>query len=190
MVVSWDKLAAACLLKCAYLDRWLAFEFSGGISLAMQKTVVLGVGNTLLSDEGAGVHAMRYLQAHSDHGEQIEFLDAGTLSFTLADNIASASNLIIFDAARIDASPGTVRIFEGAEFDTFLKSGRLSVHEVGFADLMDIARLQDCLPANRALIGIQPEVLGWGESTGETVSRAIPRAADCASELISKWSAA
>jgi hydrogenase maturation protease len=150
----------------------------------------MGVGNTLLSDEGAGVHAMRYLQAHSDPAEQTAFLDAGTLSFTLADDIAAADNLIIFDAARIDASPGTVRVFEGAEFDAFLQSGRLSVHEVGFADLMDIARLQDCLPANRALIGIQPEVLGWGESTGESVTRAIPRAADSAMELINRWRSA
>jgi hydrogenase maturation protease len=82
---------------------------------------------------------------------------------------------------------GTVRVFEGAEFVAFLVSGRRSVHEVGFADLMDIARLQDCLPANRALIGIQPEVLGWGESTGESVTAALPRAADSAVDLIRKW---
>jgi hydrogenase maturation protease len=53
---------------------------------------------------------------------------------------------------------------------------------------MDIARLQDSLPANRALIGIQPEVLGWGDSTGESVTAAIPRAADSARALIDKWS--
>jgi hydrogenase maturation protease len=153
----------------------------------MYRTVVLGVGNTLLSDEGAGVHAMRYLQAHSDPTGPTEYVDAGTLSFTLAADIAAADNLIVFDAARIGAEPGTVHVYEGEDFDAFLQSGRLSVHEVGFADLMDIARLQDCLPRNRALIGIQPEVLGWGESTGESVTRAIPIAADCAVDLIQRW---
>ncbi|MDH4048208.1 MAG: HyaD/HybD family hydrogenase maturation endopeptidase [Gammaproteobacteria bacterium] len=151
------------------------------------RTLVLGVGNTLLADEGAGVHAMRYLQSHSESLPQTEFLDAGTLSFTLASDIAEADNLIIFDAAQINASPGTIRVFEGEELDSFLNSGRRSVHEVGFADLMDIARLQDCLPANRALIGIQPELLGWGDSTGESVTAAIPRAADSARALITKW---
>jgi len=154
----------------------------------MTQTLVLGVGNTLLSDEGAGVHAMSYFQAHSAGLINIEFLDAGTLSFTLADDIASADNLIIFDAAQLDAEPGTVRVFENAELDGFLRFGRRSVHEVGFADLMDIARLQDCLPVNRALIGIQPGETGWGEHAGAVVQAAFPLAANCAMSLVRKWS--
>ena len=155
----------------------------------MSNTLVLGVGNTLLSDEGAGVHAMHYLQAHSAEDSCTEFLDAGTLSFTLADDIASATNLIIFDAAQLGAAPGSIRVFENEELDEFLCSGRRSVHEVGFADLLDIARLQYCLPVNRALIGIQPGDLGWGEYSGAAVQAAFPRAAELASALIRKWSA-
>ena len=154
----------------------------------MSKTLVLGVGNTLLCDEGAGVHAMHYLQAHSPELADTEFLDAGTLSFTLADDIASATNLIIFDAAQLGAEAGAVRVFENDELDNFLRFGRRSVHEVGFADLMDIARLQDCLPLNRALIGIQPGNLGWGEHAGAAVQAAFPVAADHATSLIRKWS--
>jgi len=153
----------------------------------MSETLVLGVGNTLLADEGAGVHALRYLERHYEDLPATEFLDAGTLSFTLADDIADARNLLIFDAAQLGEPPGAVRVFEGAAFDDFLLSGRRSVHEVGFADLMDIARLQDCLPLNRALIGIQPEVLGWGEIPGECVAAAIPQAAAMAAELIRRW---
>ena len=154
----------------------------------MSETLVRGVGNTLLSDEGAGVHAMRHFQSYSVEFTDITFLDAGTLSFTLADDIASATNLVIFDAAELDSAPGTVRVFEDDELDHFLHSGRRSVHEVGFADLMDIARLQDCLPLHRALIGIQPGDFGWGEYPGEAVQAAFPLAADCAAALIRKWS--
>jgi hydrogenase maturation protease len=71
----------------------------------MKKTLVLGVGNTLLADEGAGVHAMRYLRNQFASLPETEFLDAGTLSFTLVDDIASTDNLIIFDAAQLDAAP-------------------------------------------------------------------------------------
>lgn len=132
---------------------------------------------------------MRYLRNQCASIPETEFLDAGTLSFTLVDDIASADNLIIFDAAQLDAVPGAIEVFEGDEFDEFLRSGRRSVHEVGFADLMDIARLQDCLPINRALIGIQPELLGWGDSPGDSVTAAIPAAAESAMALIEKWSA-
>jgi len=153
----------------------------------MSGTLILGVGNTLLSDEGAGVHAMCYLRDRGKAPEGTRFIDAGTLSFVLADDIASATNLVIFDAAELDDNPGTVRVFEGAEFDEFLKSGKRSVHEVGFADLMDIARLQDCLPARRALIGIQPGEFGWGSEPGDKVRAAIPEAARLARQLIEDW---
>jgi hydrogenase maturation protease len=155
----------------------------------MIRTLVLGVGNTLLADEGAGVHALNYLAQHYDDLPNTEFLDAGTLSFTLAADIGEADNLVIFDAAQLEDKAGAIRVFEGAALDEFLISGRRSVHEVGFADLMDIARLQDCLPVNRALIGIQPEILGWGELPSETVAAVIPKAAAIAADLIREWSA-
>lgn len=153
----------------------------------MARTLILGVGNTLRSDEGAGVHAMNYLKARYEL-RHTRFVDGGTLSFTLAGEIADADNLIVFDAAQLNAAPGSVRVFEGEEFDAFLKSGVLSVHEVGFADLMDIARLQDSLPQQYALIGIQPENFDWGDAPGEKVSAAIPHAAAQAAKLVARWS--
>ena len=153
----------------------------------MGKTLIMGVGNTLLTDEGAGVHAMHFVQAMAEWPASVEFLDAGTLSFTLADAIAAAENLVILDAAELQSEPGHVRVFVGEELDEFLKSGKRSVHEVGFADLMDIARLQECLPVNRALIGIQPGDFGWGDRPGDAVSEAIPAAADLAADLIERW---
>ena len=152
----------------------------------MTNTLVLGVGNVLLADEGAGVHAMRYLKDHYDL-QGVEYIDAGTLSFTLASDIAAADHLVVFDAAQIGAAPGGIRVFEDAEVDDFLRSGKCSVHEVGFADLMDIARLEGYLPERYALIGIQPETLGWGETPSESVRRALPRAAANAAALVHKW---
>ena len=152
----------------------------------MTKTLVLGVGNILLADEGAGVHAMHYLEEHYDLPDTT-FIDAGTLSFTLAADIAAADHLVVFDAAQMGADAGEVKVFEGSDMDEFLTSGRGSVHEVGFSDLMDIARLEDVLPQKYAMIGIQPELLGWGEAPGETVRRALPRAAANAAALIFRW---
>ena len=150
------------------------------------KTLVLGVGNTLLADEGAGVHAMQFLKDQYDLPDT-EFLDGGTLSFTLAGAIAEATNLVIFDAAQLDGEPGCIRVFEGAEFQDYLSSGCRSVHEVGFADLMDITRLLDCLPDNCALIGIQPGYVDWSDRPGEAVHDAIPKAAAQGAALICRW---
>jgi len=132
---------------------------------------------------------MRFLESGAAWPDEYEFVDAGTLSFTLADAIATADNLIIFDAAEFGETPGHVRALEGDDLDEFLVSGKRSVHEVGFADLMDISRLQGCLPGNRALIGIQPGDFGWGDRPGDAVNAALPRAAEIAKDLLDKWSA-
>jgi hydrogenase maturation protease len=153
-----------------------------------RKTLVLGLGNTLLGDEGAGVYAVRALQErHADRAD-VEFLDGGTLSFSLAGPIEDADSLIVIDATQLKASPGTVRVFEGEDMDRFLGSHRnSSVHEVSLMDLMAIARLVEALPARRALIGIQPEYLDWSDAPTQTVARAIPVACDLAMQLIGRW---
>lgn len=153
-------------------------------------TLVLGIGNTLLTDEGVGVHAIHYLEQHYSKSPDIEYLDGGTLSFTLAAQLEQAKNLIVIDAAQLNAKPGTVRTFFGADMDTFLnKQTKRSVHEVGLMDLIDIARLTEKLPQKRALIGIQPENIDWGEIPSPDVHAAVPFAARKTAELIEEWNA-
>lgn len=152
------------------------------------KTLVLGLGNTLLGDEGAGVYAVRALQEQHEGLADVEFLDGGTLSFTLAGPIEEAGSLIVIDATQLQAQPGTVRVFEGEDMDRFLGSHRKSsVHEVSLMDLMAIATLAESLPAHRALIGIQPEYLDWSDAPTDAVARAIPLACDMAMGLVERW---
>ena len=153
----------------------------------MNRTLILGIGNVLLSDEGAGIHTLEYLSNHYPALPGVEYLDGGTLSFTLAGPIEDADNLIVIDAARLQMEPGSVRCMIGEQMDRFLGTGKCSVHEVGLADLIDIATLTGSLPRNRALIGIQPEKIGWGESPSEPVAQAIPEAAGCVLKMISEW---
>ena len=98
--------------------------------------LVLGIGNTLLADEGVGIVAMRELETQFGAREDMEFLDGGTLSFTLAVPISECDALLVIDAAELGAAPGTVRSFEGEAMDQFLGENRKSsVHEVGLLDL-------------------------------------------------------
>ncbi len=151
-------------------------------------TVVLGVGNTLLTDEGVGVHVVERLRLDHSGLEDVEYLDGGTLSFTLAGPMAEADQLIIIDAAELKASPGTVTLFENEAMDDYLGRGkRRSVHEVSLLDLLAVAHLTDSLPQRRALIGIQPQELGWGDAPSAAVAAAIPAACELTLNLIRKW---
>jgi len=150
-------------------------------------TLILGIGNTLLQDEGVGVYVMEYLRSRHGQRAGLRFLDGGTLSFTLAGDIAQADALIVSDAARLGAPPGTVRTFQGREMDRYLRGARNSVHEVGLADLFDMARLSDSLPPQRALVGIEPAALDWGDRPSAVVAAAIPRAAANVLEILRDW---
>jgi len=149
--------------------------------------LVLGIGNNLLSDEGIGIHVLRYLQQHHGDLPDVQYLDGGTLSFTLAEAIAACDGLIVVDAARLDAVPGSVRLFCDQAMDDYLKGKRGSVHEVGLTDLLDMARLTDDLPVKRCLVGVQPQSLDWGESPTPIVEQAIPEAASYVLGCIRDW---
>jgi hydrogenase maturation protease len=153
------------------------------------KTTILGIGNSLLRDEGVGVHVLKALRASLPENDSLSFVDGGTLSFTLAAEIEQTDRLIVIDAAQLHEPPGTVRCFVDAEMDAFLGSCKRSVHEVGLLDLFDIARLTRTLPRQRALIGIQPASVDWGEEPTEAVAAAVPVAVEKTRELLQCWQA-
>jgi len=152
--------------------------------------LVLGLGNILLSDEGAGVYVVQRLQGHGDAmaGLGLRPLDGGTLSFTLAGPIQEADGLIVVDTAALEAEAGAVRVFEGDAMDHFVATGKKSsVHEVGLVDLLAVARLEERLPPHRALVGIQPQWIDWGEELSPAVSAALGRACEAVEEVARRW---
>ena len=154
----------------------------------LNKTLVLGIGNPLMQDDGVGVHAIQRLKTMYPDSPQVEFMDGGTLSFSLIGVIESATNLIVIDAAQLNDEPGSVKTFFGEEMDIFLgQQKNSSVHDITLVDLMSIALLSDQLPDRRALIGIQPGAIDWSTEPTPAIKKAIPNVCNMALELIEKW---
>lgn len=155
------------------------------------RTLILGIGNTLLTDEGVGIHVLQALEpsfADLSFSSDITLLDGGTLSFTLAGPIEEADALIVVDAANIKASPGEWKLFQGEEMDAFLMGNRKStVHEVGLTDLRAIAILAGHWPERRAMLAIQPDIVDWGEQATPAVAAAIPPVCAAILELLKDW---
>ena len=147
-------------------------------------TLVIGIGNNLLGDDGAGIHAIERLRGKQlpDH---VDLVDGGTLSFTLLEQVENAEYLIIVDAAELDADPGTVRVFMNDEMDAFLATSRRpSVHEVNLLDVLTAARLRRRMPARYAMVGIQPLNVEWSSTPSEPVDQAVDQAVEIIAELI------
>jgi hydrogenase maturation protease len=155
--------------------------------LANNNTLVLGIGNTLLSDEGVGVHMLDWLGENHPDLPNVDYLDGGTLSFTLAGWIEDADQLVVIDAAQLDSVPGTVQVFEGEAMDRFAGRTKRSVHEVSLGDLLAIAHLTDTIPRHRALVAIQPQEIDWGSRLSDAVELALPVAAEKVAMLVNRW---
>lgn len=152
-------------------------------------TLILGLGNVLLTDEAVGPVVVGRLAVESEGDSGLRFLDGGTLSFTLAVPIEECERLIVVDAAVLGEPPGSVRVFQGEAMDRQLSRHAKSVHEVSLADLMDMARLTDRLPQRRALIGIEPALVDWGDGLTAQVAAAVPLAMAEVRRILSEWDA-
>ncbi|MCG7982389.1 MAG: HyaD/HybD family hydrogenase maturation endopeptidase [Candidatus Thiodiazotropha lotti] len=155
--------------------------------MMIERVLILGIGNTLLSDEGIGIHLVTAMQQKTGDIPGVTFMDGGTLSFTLAEPIANADGLIVVDAARMKQPPGTLQVFHNEEMDRYLSGNRSSVHEVSLGDLLDIARLSETLPAQRYLVGIEPKELDWGESLSDVVAPSVEQGIEAIIAILTEW---
>lgn len=114
-------------------------------------TLILGVGNLLVGDEGVGVHVARELAAE-DWPPHVTVLDGGTGGFHLLEHLQQHPRVILVDATRDGSPAGTVRSFRAA---TPLECPpALGAHDIGLRDLLSAA----------ALLG------GWGEVQVVTIA--------------------
>jgi hydrogenase maturation protease len=142
--------------KCPESNKQQFLKDSGQSVL---NVLVLGIGNILLSDEGAGVKAAEELQNRYDCSDAVEIVDGGTVGFELLPYFENRSHILIIDAVKTGNKPGTiVRIDDPPAF--FQK--KVSPHQIGLADVMGMAVITDNMPQNIALFGIEPKELSTG----------------------------
>lgn len=121
--------------------------------------LILGIGNLLWADEGFGVRCVEALSARYRFDDRVRLLDGGTQGIYLVNQLAGIEHLIIFDAIDYGLPPGTLKIVRDSEVPRFLGVKNMSLHQVGFQDVLAMAELLDQLPAHLLLIGVQPERL-------------------------------
>jgi hydrogenase maturation protease len=148
-------------------------------------TVVIGVGNTILSDDGVGVHAARLLQDDSRLPAGVTILDGGTLGLELIPYASDASRLLLLDALNSREAPGTlIRMTARDLLDT---SGGWSVHQLGVADLIAALALVSTRHQDIVVLGVQPANTDWGTSLSPHVETALIGLVDAALAQLQLW---
>ncbi|MFZ3332192.1 MAG: hydrogenase maturation protease [Candidatus Acidiferrales bacterium] len=153
--------------------------------LLASDTVVIGVGNTILSDEGVGVHAARLLESDPRVPTGVTILDGGTMGLELVPYASDASRVLLLDAMNSGNTPGTLARLTGS--DLLGTTGGRSAHQLGVADLIGALFLVSTAPQDIVVLGVQPAYTDWGTSLSPEVQAALLPLVDAALAQLQLW---
>ena len=143
----------------------------------MRKVLILGIGNTLRSDDGLGVYIVRHMEETGIQlPDGVSLLDGGTAGFDLLGLIDGYDKIVIVDALRTDDKPGSIYRFTPEH--AVESRARFSLHEVGIMEVIKTLRIMDNNPEIE-FVGIVPENISELNTTiSQAVMESIPRAVE------------
>lgn len=148
------------------------------------KIIVAGIGNLLMGDDGLGVHAIRAMKENPVE-PGIILVDVGTSSLSLAVDLEQADGLLLLDAVRTGARPGTLHQL-AADAVARPRMPR-SLHEYGVGHVlahMDVVRR----PRKVMILGLEPFRVEFGMTLSEPVTGALPELVEAAWHMARQWS--
>ena len=154
-----------------------------------RRTLVLGVGNILVQDEGLGVRALERLQASHRLPSEVSAIDGGTMGLDLLPYLDGITHLLILDAVHGSRPPGALVRLEGEAIPVALAM-KLSVHQIGLQELLAVARFQGTLPGRVVVWGMQPGCLEPGLELSDPVEARLDELVEAALRELGEWGAA
>lgn len=146
----------------------------------MKKTAVIGIGNTLMSDDGAGVRVLEHLDDLPDHVSIVELAAGGMI---LLHHLEDYDRVIIADAVDFGGEPGEIRVFSPDEVRT-IKTVGYSLHDLDILKVLELAAKLGMLPESVRIAAIQPASLEMKEGLTPPVEAALPKLARKISEQV------
>jgi hydrogenase maturation protease len=156
--------------RACYASGWNASDhLQRPTYILIMSTLVLGIGNLLLSDEGVGVHVVRAL-AQRELPSGVAVVEAGTAFLDVLSDIAQADRILLVDAMEGGGTPGTVY---RVPFDQCRHPGMLaSLHGLDLSRVLFMAG-NDRKPLI-TVFGIEPARIEWGMELSSAVRCALP----------------
>lgn len=150
------------------------------------RAVVLGIGNTILTDEAAGVRAIEALEQTYAVPSDVQVIDGGTSGMEMIEDLSDLDFLIVIDVVKTGAAPGTVVKIAGDEIPVFFRN-KLSPHQIALPDVLASLELLDTMPKEIVVLGVEPISLELGMEMTPAVAEKIPELVEMAvAELVSR----
>jgi len=151
-----------------------------------QATLVLGIGNLVMGDDGAGVRVVQELQKRYRFPPRVEVVDGGTLGLDLLPKLEGIGRLLVVDAVETGGKPGTLVRLAGEELPIALQT-KVSPHQMGLKDLLAVAELMGHAPREMVLVGIQPASIEMGDELSRDVAVQLEKMIANVLTELDKW---
>ncbi len=149
--------------------------------------LVLGVGNVLLKDDGVGSRlATELSKKKARWAGAVELADGGTLGMSLLGMLDGRRAVVLLDAVRTGATPGTAREFTPEEVQRARPPEGLSPHEGSALEILRAAALLGELPETVVIVGVEPFAVETGYGLSAEVEAGLPAALDMATAVIDR----
>ncbi len=135
------------------------------------KTLVLGVGNLLLKDEGVGIHVIKALE-NEELPPGVTLMDGGTGGLHLISWLQGYDRIIMVDATLDDNPPGTIRVIRPRYASDF--PHLMSAHEIGIRDMIEAMSLSGDLPDIELIVITAANVSEVGMELTPEIQKAVP----------------
>lgn len=149
-------------------------------------TLVLALGNPLMGDDGFGLAVLAQLKRSSEAQGPLILMDGGTWGMNLLPPIEAAQRVILIDAIKIGAVPGTLIRLERDELPRYF-SHKLSPHQIDLREILALAELRGTLPAEIVAIGVEPESVTFRMSLSPVVRAGVPIVTDAVLRQLAAW---
>ncbi|MCP4215725.1 MAG: hydrogenase maturation protease [bacterium] len=106
-----------------------------------RKTAVIGLGNRLLADEGAGLHAVEYLREQLQNSlPDVDLVEAGLPGPALLHQFDEREKIIFIDAGNVGMQPGQYKRFTPDEVSSRKDAKGISLHEFDLIKFLEFAK--------------------------------------------------
>lgn len=137
------------------------------------KTLVVGLGNPLMTDEGVGPLLVERLREKAGEATDCDFLDLGVAGLTVLHAMRGYERVIFIDCAFMDEAPGTLRRFTPDEAHSRKERFRMTLHGQDLMETLELARELGELPERVVLFGIQPQSVEPGQELSPALASSI-----------------
>lgn len=142
------------------------------------QTLIFGAGNLLLSDEGFGVHFIKYLEEHYRFGDDVELYDGGTLGIMVTHLLEEADRVFLVDVVDAKGEPGDIFRYEKEEFLLGRLPIKMSPHQIGIQEVLTLSDLRGRTPDQVSLFGIIPASYESGVELSPVLAEKLPKLAE------------